>query len=217
MDSNMATGKRIPLAAKALYTAFMAVLVPFYWYNYGPSNFLYFCDVALILTLVGMWTEKSLPISMAAVGITIPQAVWCADFVGNLLGHPLLSMTDYMFDERNPLFNRGLSLFHGWLPFLLLWLVARVGYDRRAALYWLATAWTLLVVCYLWMPAPPADPSDPNKPYNINYVYGFDNAQTWMPELAWLAVVMLLQPLVVVGPMHLVLRRLAHPAPTPTS
>ena len=41
----------IPLAVKVLYTAFLAVLVPIYWKDYGPVNFLYFCDVALFFTL----------------------------------------------------------------------------------------------------------------------------------------------------------------------
>jgi hypothetical protein len=31
---------RIPLWLKLAYTAFMAVLVPVYWWNYGPTNFL---------------------------------------------------------------------------------------------------------------------------------------------------------------------------------
>ena len=161
METTATPRHRLPLAVKLGYTAFMAVLVPVYWANYGPTNFLYFCDVALFLTLFGLWSEKSLPISMAAVGIMIPQALWIADFTSNLLGAPLLGMTDYMFEETNPLFNRSLSLFHGWLPLLLIWLVARVGYDQRAALAWVITAWGLLVACYLWMPAPPADPLDP--------------------------------------------------------
>lgn len=208
----MATTKnpaKIPLTAKVLYTAFMAVLVPFYWHNYGPTNFLYFCDLALFLTLYGMWTEKSLPISMAAVGILIPQALWVADFATNLFGQPLAGLTDYMFEAHNPLFNRSLSLFHGWLPFLLIWLVARVGYDRRAALLWIAVAWVVLFVCYLWMPAPPVDPNDPNKPFNINYVFGLKDAQTWMPELAWFAIVIAAQPFAVVGPTHLLLSKFA--------
>lgn len=200
---------KIPMPAKALFTAFMAVLVPFYWYNYGPTNFLYFCDVALFLTLYGMWKEDALPISMAAVGILIPQALWLVDFGSNLFGVPLIGMTDYMFDQANPLFNRSLSLFHGWLPLLLIWLLRRVGYDLRAAAYWVALAWVLIVICYLWMPAPPADPADPNKPVNINYVYGLKDAQTWMPELAWFAIVIAAQPLAIVFPMHLLLRRVS--------
>lgn len=60
---------RIPLWLKVAYTAFMAVLIPVYWANYGPTNFLYFCDIALLLTLVGMWKESPLLVSMPAVGI----------------------------------------------------------------------------------------------------------------------------------------------------
>ncbi len=45
----------IPLFAKLAYTAFMLVLVPVYLRYYGPSNFLYFCDVALLLTWAGVW------------------------------------------------------------------------------------------------------------------------------------------------------------------
>lgn len=60
---------RIPLWLKIAYTAFMAVLIPVYWSNYGPGNFLYFCDLALLLTLAGMWLESSALISMCCVGI----------------------------------------------------------------------------------------------------------------------------------------------------
>ena len=41
----------IPMWLKIAYTAFVAVLIPVYWANYGPTNFLYFCDVALLITL----------------------------------------------------------------------------------------------------------------------------------------------------------------------
>ncbi len=49
--------RRIPLAVKLAFTGFTAVLVPFYWITYGPTNFLYYCDVALLLTLAAVWTE----------------------------------------------------------------------------------------------------------------------------------------------------------------
>jgi hypothetical protein len=32
-----------------------------------------------------------------------------------------------MFDENRSLFLRGLSFFHSWLPFLLIFLVKRLG------------------------------------------------------------------------------------------
>ena len=61
---------RVPLWLKLAYTAFMAVLVPVYWHYYGPTNFLYFCDLALLITLVGIWIESPLLVSMCAVGIS---------------------------------------------------------------------------------------------------------------------------------------------------
>jgi hypothetical protein len=65
----MTHAARIPLAVKLAFTAFMAVLIPVYWYFYGPTNFLYFCDAALIITLIAIWPENALLISMACVGI----------------------------------------------------------------------------------------------------------------------------------------------------
>ena len=52
--------RKIPLAAKVAATVFLAVLVPVYWRTYGITNFLWFCDAALILTVAGMWLESSL-------------------------------------------------------------------------------------------------------------------------------------------------------------
>src|SRR5450432_4375524 len=102
---------KIPLAAKVTVTAFLAVLLPVYLHTYGPTNFLWFCDTALIFTVVGMWLENSLLISMCAVGILLPQCLWLVDFGVNLLGFHLLGLTSYMFDHQLPLFTRALSLF----------------------------------------------------------------------------------------------------------
>ncbi len=50
----MAQRHRIPLALKLAYTAFVAVLVPYYWVTYSPWNFLFFCDVALLIALAAL-------------------------------------------------------------------------------------------------------------------------------------------------------------------
>ena len=47
----MARPNRVPLWLKLAYTLFVAVLVPVYWHHYTPLNFLYFCDVALLMTV----------------------------------------------------------------------------------------------------------------------------------------------------------------------
>lgn len=41
------TDRSLPLWLKIGFTAFMATLVPIYWIKDGPTNFLYFCDMAL--------------------------------------------------------------------------------------------------------------------------------------------------------------------------
>lgn len=198
---------RLPLPLKFAYTAFMAVLVPVYWYYYGPTNFLYFCDLALILTLVGIWIASPLLVSMCAVGIVAPQILWVADFLSMAFGVPITGMTAYMFKSENSQLLRGLSLFHGWLPFLLVFLVWRLGYDRRAWLAWSALAVTVLSACFLFMPAPMADPG--LMPVNINYVWGMsDNLpQAWMHPYAWFCLLVFGIPLLLCWPTHLVLRR----------
>ena len=199
----------VPLAVKLGFTAFMAVLVPYYWANYGVTNFVYFCDIALFLTLWSVWTERPLAASMAAVGILLPQLAWQVDFLLNAVNLPGLGMTDYMFDAARPLFVRGLSFFHFWLPILLVYLVHRLGYDRRALAGWTLIAWAAMLVGYFLLPGP-GDPYDfPMQPHNVNYVYGPSEtaAQVWMPAPAWLAVMMIGLPVLVYGPTHLLLNR----------
>ena len=205
-----ATVRRVPTALKLGYSAFTAVLVPCYWVLYGPSNFLYFCDIALLLTLVAVWTEKPLWASMSAVGIFIPQALWMVDFLSTALGHPLLGLTDYMFDGNKPLFTRGLSFFHFWLPILLVYLLRKLGYDRRAFKAWTALATAVLLVCYFALPAPPAPADRPHLPVNVNYVYGFGDAkpQAWMHPHLYFLLVLTGLPLGVYLPTHLALKRI---------
>lgn len=210
----MTATQRVPLAVKLAYSLFLAVLLPYYWRSYGPTNFLYFCDVALLLTLPALWREWALPASAALVGILLPQLLWMADFLASLTGHPLTGMTAYMFNPAIPLFTRGLSFFHFWLPLFLLWLVYRLGYDKRAFVSWTLAAWVLLLVCYFFMPAPPAPADNPALPVNINYVYGpSDSApQQWLPPLLYLGLLMLALPVLVFWPTHWLLQRFFPPA-----
>ena len=198
---------RVPLFLKLAYTAFMAVLIPVYWHYYGPTNFLYFCDVALILTLIAIWPENALLISMCCVGILVPQAFLVADFLFNAAGISLTGMTDYMFDPTHSLFLRLLSLFHGWLPFLLVYLVWKIGYDRRAFVSWTALSCVLLLLCFFLMPPP--NPNPGLTPVNINYVFGMRDtaAQTWVPPYVWLSGLLIGLPLIVFAPTHFILAR----------
>ncbi len=204
-----APAHRLPLGLKAAYTAFLAVLIPVYWINYGPTNFLYFCDVALFLALAGIWLESPLLISLPAVGILVPQALWCADFVVNLCGGHLAGMTDYMFDPNRSLFLRGLSLFHGWLPFLLFYAVRRLGYDRRAFAGWSAICATLCLIAYFFLPGPGAELVNSRAPRNVNYVFGLSETapQRWLPAPAYLVAWISALIGLIFAPTHFLLRK----------
>jgi len=205
--------KRIPLALKLACTAFAAILVPYYWLTYSPWNFLYFCDMALLITLAALWLESSLLISLPAVGISVTQLIWVADL---LTGSHIPEFTSYMFDPKLPLLVRGLSTFHGWLPFLLIWGVWRLGYDRRAFVGWTVLSAAVLLTCYLLAPSPPAPADNPNLAVNINFAHGLSSQkpQTWMPPMLWLTSIIVGFPLLLCLPAHLFYRSFA---PKPVS
>jgi len=207
--SHPGTRRRVPRAVKLGYTVFVAILVPSYWQYYGPANFLFFCDLALFATLVTVWTEHPLGVSMSAVGILLPQAVWLADLLGTAVGHPLLDATAYMFDPSIPAFVRALSWYHVWLPLLILYLLQRLGYDRRALPAWSVLTLAVLMVCYFLLPPPPAPVNNPTMSVNINFVYGLgdDAPQDWMPPKLWLLTEIAVLLFGVFVPTHLLLRR----------
>ncbi len=205
---------KLPVGLKVAYTVFMAVWVPSYWMAYGPTNFLYFCDIALFVTLFAIWRESPLLASAPAVGIIIPQILWCADFLCGLFGYFPLNMTNYMFQHNGwvELYFDALSFFHVWLPLLLIYLVAKLGYDRRALRLWTVAAWILLTTCYLWMPPPPEPVHEAGArqvPVNINYVYGLKNdaPQAFMHPDVWFALLMAGMPVLIFLPTHWALEK----------
>src|SRR4051812_39764486 len=113
----------IPLWLKIAYTLFLCVLVPAYWRkaDAGPLNFLWFSDIALLATGAGLWLESRLIFSTMTVGVLLPELLWNLGFFVRLLTRKSVTqLTEYMFDARRPLFMRGLSLFHVFLPPVLL-------------------------------------------------------------------------------------------------
>lgn len=190
----------IPLWLKIAYTLFICVIVPIYWKQYGPGNFLWFSDIALLVTAVTLWIESSLLASMMAVSVVVLEAIWIIDFVIELIvGTSVIGLSAYMFDSKIPLPIRALSLFHVVLPLLLVWLLYRLGYDRRALLAQTLLAWIVLPLSYFL-----TKPSD-----NVNWVYGLGGGpQKWMPAALYLVMLMIAFPLVLYLPTHLLLKKL---------
>lgn len=215
-DTTRAESPRIPLWLKMAYTAFMAVLIPVYTINYGVTNFLWFCDVALILTLIGLWREDRLLISIASVAIILPQLLWVIDFAYGLAtgGGTLISLAAYMFDADLDIRLRAISLFHGWLPFLLIYAVWKLGYDRRALKLQVVLAAVVLIASFMAVEMPQGEPGgitrETHPAGNINKVLGWNDdslPQQTMHPFAWLGVLMAAYPLCLYIPSHLALSR----------
>jgi hypothetical protein len=174
----------IPRWFKLAYLIFVAVLVPAYLLEYSWVNLLWFSNLALIGGLLAAWFENRRVASMMLVAVLLPEAVWIADFLGSLLlvGTTPFGFVSYMYDAEIALFVRLLSLYHLLLPFVLLWLVWRLGYDPMAWRLWIPIGFSVVVLSFLL--------SRPER--NVNFVWGTGGGpQSWMPPLAWLALVLI--------------------------
>jgi hypothetical protein len=196
--------RMFPLWLKLLYTLVVCVILVVNWRTYGLRNFLWFSDIALIVTVPALWLENGLLASMMALSIVALDVAWNVDFFGGLLtDRNLLGLGKYMFDETIPLPVRLVSLFHIWFPVLLVWMVYRLGYDERALLVQTAVAWVVLPVSYLFVT---------EESENINWVRGLrgdrSERQQWMPPPLYVALLMLGLPLFIYLPTHLVLKKL---------
>ncbi len=187
----------IPVSIKVATTLFVCVLVPVYWRHYGPANFLWFSDIALFGGLIAIWLESSLLASVQAVSVTVLELVWLGDFLTRLiLRIETIAIAKYMFDRKIPLFIRGLSLFHVWLPPLLLWTVWRLGYDRRAWLVQTLLACVVLLVCFCFT----------HRTQNINWVFGlWGKEQSRLPPVLYLVCLMIGFSVCVYLPTHFAL------------
>lgn len=190
----------IPIWLKITYTIFVALLVPIYWRQYGPANFLWFSDIALLLIVPALWLENAVLVSMTALSVLVLELLWNIDFWIRLgTSKSLIGLSAYMFDPKIPLFIRGLSFFHVALPMLLVWLLYHLGYDHRAWLWQSLVALVVLPISYL--------ATDPRE--NINWVYGFgEKPQTVLPAPLFVGLLMLGFLLIIYLPVHVLLGKI---------
>jgi hypothetical protein len=181
-------------------TLFVAVFVATHALYANLVNLLWLSDVALLGALFALWRRSRLVASMMLLGVVLLDGVgWTLDFlVGGLTGWHPLAATRYMFDASVPALVRGLSLFHLWLPALLLWMVRRLGYDRRALPAQTVLTWALLALSFA--------ATTPDR--NLNWVLGPGHVQTAVPAWLYLLAEMAVLPLVFYVPVHILLRRL---------
>jgi hypothetical protein len=141
--------------------AWLAVYLPAYALAYGLANFLFLCNLSVILVGIGIGTCSRLLLSSQAVAVLLVGAAWTLDVASRLLtGRHLIGGTAYMWDPQWPLFTRLLSLYHVALPPVLVFALRRMGYDGRG--YWLQSAIAVVAVPVGRLFGPVA---------NINYAY----------------------------------------------
>lgn len=187
----------LPLWIKLADTAFVVVLVVVYARTWGWANFLWFSDIALILSAPALWLESPLLASMMALAVVLPDGLWIVSFLWQLVsGRRIIGLSDYMFDATMPRWLRALSLFHFWLPLLLLWTVAQLSYAQHALIGMTLLCWVVLLICFFF-----TDPED-----NINWAFGFGGKrQTRRSALLHLLLTMIGFPLLVYLPTHALL------------
>lgn len=166
----MAKSRKIPIALKWIFSVYMLILIPFYWINYGLENFLWLSDIVLFFIFFAILFESKLLASMAMVGDFFYTALWNIDFFFTLFSLPSFGFTKYMFSPEQPIWLRALSLFHVALPPLMLFLIYRLGYDKRACRLQIAFSFALIFITFIT--------TSPDK--NINLVNGYK-------EIEWLS------------------------------
>jgi hypothetical protein len=133
-------------AARWIALVWLLVWIPAYWSFYGPVVFLNLCDIAVILTCVGVWRGSALLLSSQAVSSLVVDLAWSVDLLSRgLIGRHLIGGTEYMWDPAYPGWLRALSLFHVALPMVLVGSLRRVGYDPRGLPLQVALAAVVLI------------------------------------------------------------------------
>ena len=183
---------------KLALTVFVIILVPVYWKNHGVQNFLWISDIALFITVLALWLNSKLLMSAIILTALPFEILWNIDFFYQVATkNSLLGISEYMFDEQISVFVRSLSLFHIFLPFIWLWFLSTLGYHTFAWVYAIAIVLILVPLTYFFT----------NPEQNINWVYlPTVYGWTWMPANLWIALLMVGVPILIVLPLHLLLK-----------
>ena len=189
----------IALGLKVIHTLFVCALVPIYWRQYGPANFLWFSDIGLLALVPALWLEHALLVSMIAISVVFFEALWNVDFFFRLAtGKSLIGLSAYMFDPKILVQPRAIMFPH--LPAAAASLDAAPAGLRSARFFW-QTIVALVVL--------PLSHLMSNARKNVNWVYGFgENPQRILPAPLFVILLMLLFPLAVYLPTQLVFARI---------
>lgn len=188
----------IPEWFKIAYGLAVLAFMVIYWQRYGPRNFLWFSDIALIGAVPAMWFESPLVSGTLACMVLLPEVLWNLDYALRIvLKRRITGLTDYMFDASIPRWLRAVSLFHVPLPLVLIWLVAAYGYPAASLPAAAGAGAVTLALSYLLS----------SREKNINWVFGLGRLQDRLPQPVYLGLLYIGFVLLVFLPTHWILMR----------
>lgn len=117
------------LFLKIAYTALAVAVFFIYWREYGPVNFLWFSDIAFFAMVPALWLKNRYIASMMAVGVLPLEIMWV---IGLVSGGAFFGIAAYMYDDTLALWLRLLSLFHFPMIIAVIYMMMKLGYDKRA-------------------------------------------------------------------------------------
>jgi hypothetical protein len=213
----------LPRWLRVGYGVWFVVWLAAYWAYFGWQFVLWFCCLANVYALLGCITQRPLWFSLAALAALGVQLVYALDLVALLgVGKSPTGATAYMFDASRPLLLRGLSLFHVWMPALMLYAIYKLGYEPRALWIQTLVALCVLPACYLLFD-PSVDTNDLAMPrvllrpfdrdFNINWVHAFYDRPEPGIGARRLWTMLIGYPLLVHVPTHLLLSTRARARP----
>jgi hypothetical protein len=161
------TQQQVPKWIKYTYTLFIAVMVPAYYRHFGPTNFLWFSDIALLIMFIEVWLCTGILTSMMAVGALLFELGWNGMFTYQIIvGNTNPNFICNILTPGFPILFRILPLFHIFLPIIIIYMLKKLGYDKRAI--WYQSIFGILVLCIAHMAT--------TKPQNIDWTYAFNNS-----------------------------------------
>lgn len=190
----------VPRWLKLAALAWVGAWIPIYLVYYGWTDFLHLSDIAIAITAVGLWTSSRLLLSSQLLSTLLVESIWTVDVVwAALTHHYLIPGVEYLWDRQYPLWLRMMTFYHIVVPLLLLWVIWRMGYDRRALKLQATIGAAALIAGRLW-----GGPVD-----NINFAFRdpFFN-WSWGPTPLHLLVMFAGMILLDYWPMHWLLTKL---------
>ena len=178
---------------------YLLVWAPAYAFYWGSVDFLYLCNVAVVLTCAGLWFGNALLLSSQAVSTSVIGLIWGCNLAWGAFahGHGITGGTEYMWEARFPLWVRLLSFDHLGVPIVALWAIRRTGYDRRAWAFQSAVAAVVLILSRFVAPQ-----------RNLNFAQKeLVSYHSWGPAPVHLFFIWAVLVLLVYWPVHALLSR----------